>query len=505
MTTAQLRPLALYLLAAAALVVGYVLWAGNGFPLDDSWIHQVYGRNLAESGRWEFVRGVPSAASTSPLYTVLLASGYRLGVPYALWTHGLGVLALAGAAMLAHRLTARLAEGVVRLRWVAAAGGLAVLTAWHLIWAAAAGMETMLMSLWTLALLLAALNFAQGDGQHATQRGALYGLLSALALTTRPEGALLAVLIGVGVLVARPAGLWRWLVGAALVGVMASAPYFWLNWSLTGGLFPNTANAKQAMHAPFATTLSFPQRFWDMLYPLVAGGQVLLVPGVAVWCGVAIARRGRRLLLWLVPLLWAVGLVALYAERLYAPYQHGRYVMPLLPLLIVSGVVGTAWLVERARRTMIARVLARGLAATAALVFVAFVFSGAGVLRADVQVIEQEHVATALWLRDNLPPDQLLGIHDIGAVGYFAPRPLLDVAGLISPEVIPIIHDGDALWALLRARGATHFMGFADQLPTDDPNDPHLCPLYQSDGTMSAALGGPMMRVYRLTWTGTCG
>src|SRR5690606_41130388 len=70
---------------AAALVVIYVQAAGGGFPLDDSWIHQVYGRNLAQTGQWAFITGQPSAASTSPLYTVLLAAGYRLNSSYAVF------------------------------------------------------------------------------------------------------------------------------------------------------------------------------------------------------------------------------------------------------------------------------------------------------------------------------------------------------------------------------------------------------------------------------------
>ena len=53
------------LTVALAMVVLYVATGGGGFPLDDSWIHQTYARNLAQTGQWAFVPGVPSAASTS--------------------------------------------------------------------------------------------------------------------------------------------------------------------------------------------------------------------------------------------------------------------------------------------------------------------------------------------------------------------------------------------------------------------------------------------------------
>ena len=69
---------------AAISVAGYVAFSAAkyriGFPLDDAWIHQTYARNLALRGEWAFIPGKPSAGSTSPLWSVLLAPGYRLGL-----------------------------------------------------------------------------------------------------------------------------------------------------------------------------------------------------------------------------------------------------------------------------------------------------------------------------------------------------------------------------------------------------------------------------------------
>lgn len=501
-----------FLLLSSILVIAYVLTAGGGFPLDDSWIHQVYGRNLATTGRWEFISGVPSAGSTSPLYTVLLAAGYLIGVPYLLWTHLLGTLALAAAGMIAVRLTERLItllEPEPRMPTLLPIfAGLSVIVSWHMVWAAVSGMETMLICTFTLALLYTALL------EHSPQRtliyGGLFGALAALAAATRPESILLTGLIGLGVLIARPQGTWRsvivWSIGAALGFAVLIAPYLLLNLQLTGGLLPNTAAAKQAMAAPTRILFTFPQRFLQMLYSLIAGGQLLLASGMLffAWRFARALRQNRRAVFGLVPLIWAVGLTALYAERLFAPQQHGRYIIPILPLMLVTGVIGTFWLMRVGRRNRIGRVLSRSLALTALFVFIAYAVIGATVYRADVQIIQQEQVASALWIGQHLPPNALIGIHDIGAVGYFAPRPMLDVAGLITPEVIPIIHDVDALWALLRERGAQYFMGFPDQIPGDNPDQPFLCPIFRSNGTASADAGGPMMVIYALAWDGVC-
>mgnify|MGYP000433304428 FL=1 len=65
------------IIVIVALMLGllYLAVGGGSFPLDDSWIHQTYARNLALYGEWAFTPGIASTASTSPLYTVVLAVG----------------------------------------------------------------------------------------------------------------------------------------------------------------------------------------------------------------------------------------------------------------------------------------------------------------------------------------------------------------------------------------------------------------------------------------------
>ncbi|HEX2908279.1 MAG TPA: hypothetical protein VHO69_15515, partial [Phototrophicaceae bacterium] len=485
--------------------------ANGGFPLDDSWIHQVYGRNLAQTGQWAFVPGIPSAASTSPLYTVLLALGYALNVPYTLWTHTLGALALWLAGVFGARLAERLLPENPSIGLVA---GLALVLAWHLIWAAASGMETMLFSLWTLVLLTLAwqeLDEPKGAGRAPFLRGVIFGVATALAVMTRPEIIGLAGLIGLVMLAVRPQNSWRpflfWAGGAVLgFGVMIT-PYLALNLQLTGGLLPNTAAAKQAEYAPIIEHLSYPARLWEMFKPLFAGGQWLLVPGI-IYFVIVVGRQiriARNAWFYLLPVAWALALIALYAARLPAPYQHGRYVIPALPALIVSGVVGSAWMLRDGRFSLLGRVVSRALAVAAALGFIYFVFAGASVYSRDVQIIDEEMVRAAQWIADQLPPEERLVVHDIGAVGYFAPRFILDLAGLVSPEIVPFIHDKDRLWDWMQQHDARYLMAFPDQIPGKTTDDPRLCAVFGTGGTASPAAGGPNMAVYRLAWDGVCG
>src|SRR3990172_5294899 len=179
----------LALLALAALVCAVFAFTaietfGTGFPLDDAWIHQTYARNLGLQGEWAYLPGVPSAGSTSPLWTALLALGYRLGIDPYVWVEAWGVFLLAAAGYVGSRWVAARSPHLGRLAW--AAGALLVLE-WHLVWAGLSGMETLAQA-FTILLVFYAL--------EARWPPAVIGLLVGAGVWIRPDALLLLLPIG---------------------------------------------------------------------------------------------------------------------------------------------------------------------------------------------------------------------------------------------------------------------------------------------------------------------
>src|ERR1700690_4608252 len=136
---------------AIAAIIGAVIYLFTsafidriGFPLDDSWIHQTYARNLALHGQWAFQLGHPSAGSTAPLWTFLLAIGVWLGLAPYFWTYLIGALTLFGLGVLTEA-TARslLLAYRPRVPWL----GVFFVAEWHFLLAAMSGMETLLDAL----------------------------------------------------------------------------------------------------------------------------------------------------------------------------------------------------------------------------------------------------------------------------------------------------------------------------------------------------------------------
>ena len=447
----HLRYFPLFVLIAGLGVAAYVgasaLGGSAGFPLDDAWIHHTYARSFAATDQLAYVPGQPSAGSTSPLWTLLIAVGYRLNVDYRLWTYALGALSLALCAWLASQLSLRLWPERRRLAWAA---GLLCLFDWHLVWAAASGMETVLFA----ALALAVMEHAARQDLRPRD-GLMLGLLGGLLTVTRPEGLLLVAMAGVVAMLrsAQHDRYMRFMLAFVAGFATPVVPAAWLNLRASGAVFPNTFYAKQQEYAVyFSSVAAWLPRALEVLAAPFVGAQLLLLPGLLVEAIAALRRlRDRSTWAYALPIVWMAAHLGVYLLRLPVVYQHGRYVIPVIPIVILYGVHGTARILQKLERYRIARPAWVGsvIVATAA-----FWLVGAGAYRVDVNIIENEIVASARWIESNTPPGALVAAHDIGAIGYFSRRPLLDLAGLVSPEVIPIIRDEAALLALLRSREA---------------------------------------------------
>ncbi|MGQ9626720.1 MAG: hypothetical protein ACUVV0_07430 [Anaerolineae bacterium] len=535
---------ALYL-GNAALHVGHL-----GFPLDDAWIFQTYARNLARYGELSYYPGHPSSGSTGPLWTIMVSAGYFLGLDFRLWTYILGGCSLVLTGIMACLLSLRLFP---EERWASMGSGLFCALEWHLVWAAFSGMETALFTALSLALLERYLAVAEENEPGRSLWPFLgLGLLGGLLTLTRPEGAVLFGLIGLGLL-----GRWlsfpaRRLLPALLISLgfaLLIAPYLAYNLRASGLLFPNTFYAKQREYAVLLE-MPFPARLWRVFWPTIVGGQVLLLPGfvlagyktlrgnkpqrftIARWpanrnsqaeSSSALKRtfkhalaclsfepedfifrlRGAHKLLAkfshypIIPLIWWAAFFIIYAVRLPVNYQHGRYLIPTIPVLIIYGMAGTTALVRLSR---LARLFSQaGLGAIGATLLLFWAFLGPRAYAADVGFIEGEMVNVARWLNENTPEDALIAVHDIGAIGYYTERPLLDLAGLITPEVIPFIRDEERLLSFIAEKGADYLVTFPSWYPRL-VQDLRLRPVYCTNYAWSVQAGADNMFVYEARW-----
>ena len=473
--------LMVWLMACTGYLISSSRNAGLGFPLDDAWIHQTYARNLSESLSWGFAPDNPSAGSTSPLWTGLISIGYFLSIRPLFWTLLLGLIVQVLLAFVcAAWVEARTPD---RPGWIWAFA--LILLEWHLIWAALSGMEILLYSLLVSGLFLAL--------SKLSAKPIWAGILIALGVWIRPDALLLLLPAGWVVLFRSRKRITSRLLGGVwmMIGfLILFIPYLMFNHALDGSFWPSTFYAKQAEYAVMRD-LPLVRRLVDQLAQPLTGMGLILLPGV-VWN----IYQDVRCRDWvrLSPILWALAFLGAYALRLPVTYQHGRYAMPVIPVLIVLGTEGLINFRKPLSDGTWTKILARTWSVSLLAVGLVFLALGARAYGMDVAVIQTEMVQTSRWIAGHTEGDALVAAHDIGALGYFGDRSILDLAGLISPEVIPILRDEAALARLLNERGADYLMTFPGWYLDLTSG---LTPVYISAGVYSPELGGENMVVYR--------
>lgn len=409
-------PLTLYLLREHAIA------GAPGLPLDDPWIHLHFARNIAEGHGFSYNPGTPVAGATAPLWTLLLAAGVALGGATLSVVKLLGIGCTLGAALATRRLA--LAFGAERAP--ARMAGVALVWAGPVAWGALSGMEVGLAALLVASALLA----------HARDRVWATALLAALAVLARPEAALLVPLL----LIARPVTAGRTAIFAGVTAAVL-APAVWFALATTGTPVPGPAAAKieggllgwlGGTREPLDRALL--QRPGQFLHEWIGWLwlthwflPVLLVPLlVLAWW-----RGGRA---WL----WPAAALVLHplAMALLAPYrgpgfQEGRYSIHLLPLALAL-----LWGVA----------LRRGVALRVTYLAIALglLVPASARYAWGVQNINAMQVAIGRWAAEHTPPSARLALNDVGAIAFVSRRPVIDLMGLVTPEIRAYRREGEA-------------------------------------------------------------
>ncbi|HEX3177097.1 MAG TPA: hypothetical protein VHZ49_10510 [Methylomirabilota bacterium] len=450
-----------------------------GFPLDDSWIHLHFARHLAEGAGFAYNLGQPVSGSTAPLWTLLLAAGALVAGATLAMVKTLGVAAGIAAALVVRR--AALAFGAPP----AAALSAAVTLLWTgaFAWGALSGMEVMLAALLVGAALLAL-------ARDATWATALAGALAALA---RPEAILLTPLLAA----ARPLTLRRALI-FTIVTVAALAPFVAFSYATVGRPVPATAVAKVEggllgwlggiRESPLTTWGIRPRDFSIEWTRWLFQTHVLLplaLPSIAlVW------TRGNRALgvVGLALLVHPLGM-ALLAPYRGPAFQEGRYSIHLLPIAVVLLTIALAKGM-RARPILVLAPLALALLPLSA---------AAERYAWGVQNINAMQVHLGRWLERNTAVDATLAVNDIGAIAFFSRRPVLDLMGLVTPEILPYRREGESgIVRFVQQRCPDYVVIFPAWFPELSARRDVLTPIYATRLAHNEVSGGPEMVVYRL-------
>lgn len=493
--------------AACLVYLGAELFlvGGLGFPLDDSWIHLQFARNLAAGRGLSYNPGELVTGSTAPLWTALLSLLFWLPGNVLAWTKLLGIAFHAAGVSAAWRLARELGLG----RGLAGLAAVLTLTTSWLVWSALSGMEVPLfffLSVWGLLLHL--------RERRRPEAPPLSAAVLAVASLARPEGLLLLVLALLDrllvfereeeVLVWRRPPLRPILIGLLFAALALIGPLLAYRWA-GGSFLPTTFGAKGAGLRQMLPNLGYVHTVIGVFFrsqPFLA----LLAPTGIV---ALISRLGTREDRGLLPALWVLGLPLAYSLLAPGPTKlmgnFGRYYFPLLPVVIVLGTLGLEPAARALRRRPLGALLAGLILTTALWGF------GQGAVRyaRHVANVEDSDVKIARWLAGRVPADAVLAVNDIGAIKFLLPNPVLDLAGIANPEirheVSRIMAETGLPWqeamaeAIVRRR-PDYVVVFPKWLKALD-SDPRFRAVYRLKIPDNITMGGDEIVVYAMAWT----
>ena len=446
----------LFFAAAAALMVflgfEYRHVGHAGFPLDDTWIHFQLARNLSLGQGMVFNPGEPVSASSAPLWTLAIAGLHFIS------TDPVVGVKIFGSVLL--WLTGMFTWGIARTtglgRWWSVLCGMSVVVTPRLVWGALSGMEICLYT--ALATGGVWVHLATWNRR---QLSLWVAILFALAALARPECLLLF-----------PLALWdrarvisrdilnhvKWPI---ILYCCLLAPWIVFNLWVSGKPLPSTYYAKvgdygalgAAMNLDFSqlakTLLYYPLIQCQELIRLAAQDNLLLACAALLGLATMVSNRDRGRMSLFIPLVLVLfpvirGIIAPFKGPLF---QHGRYVAHMVPLLVVVGALGLQRALEFVHSSAPVR---KGLLeARSAIVWgLTIAVSAVGVSQygklyaLNVAEIEEMHIDMARWVAANTPPESVIASHDVGALGYFSGRKVLDTVGLVTPGVIEYLRPG---------------------------------------------------------------
>jgi hypothetical protein len=412
-------------LAAIMAVTLYVGLSQDPRSLDDAYITYRYARNIAQGRGFVYNVGEPVLGTTTPFYTLLLAGLSFICRDIPTLSHIVGVLAWV--------LCVPVIYGIAEADGDRIAG----LVAASLIGVNALFLQVLTMeTTWYVLVTLLAFFF------YVRKRLTLAGLCAGLAFLTRWDGVLvIGVLLFAGMLEAwvlqEKREHFPW---ALLVALCVIVPWLAYSQVTFGSIFPNTFFAKagqgwkEGLGGPEIGP--FTRGLVSIARSAFIENRLFVLPLGFFLMGMFSVFRSR--VKWWPVLLWTAAYFAGYA--VLGVLRFSWYYPPLVPafvLLVGQGIEGFIDLLAPVSKWR-QRGLAIFLIGLCLIPNLDWLIANR---RSEMSDRLATYVGVGEWLRASTPSDSSVATIEIGVVGYYSDRTIVDTMGLVSPEMIGHLQD----------------------------------------------------------------
>lgn len=432
-----------WMLLSATLIGVFLLSSFNTWAYDDPFISYRYAENLRKGLGFVYNPGERLLSTTTPLFTLILALSSYIWPDLPQLANLLGVITLVFGGIFLWDLGHTWNIPIVG--WA----GLLLYPTFPLV-VETLGSETPLY----LAFCIGAFTF------YARTRYLLAGIFIALAILTRPDALLIPLILGFDyVLRIKRTSSWK----VVAIFIVPSLLWFVFAWLYFGDPLPVTLDVKQNQ-ATMAISQKFAPGILTILQYYVIRWFYWIELVVAI---IGLFYLGWKARQWLLFLAWPVFYFIAYA--LLGVSRYFWYYAALVPgfmVLVGSGIAAISrWTQvvyekESDRENYISdnafgdqerfNLRLAGFLILFLLIFQVYDLWNLGNtpdMRFGI------YRAAGEWLQANTSPGDEVGVMEVGIIGYYAQRPMVDFAGLIQPQVAERLsedttYEDAAIWAI---------------------------------------------------------
>lgn len=382
---------------------------------DDTFIYLQYARNLAGGDGFSFNAGEPSYGITSPLWALLLSVPYLLGFDgywfsriidlfFALFSVVM-FYKLSGIAI--SKLTGYEQDNKASLQQLST--GIFILNVWFLRWAFT-GLETSLAVFIILSLTYAV--FKDRDYLTSTLAGFLFLI--------RPESFIFFIFFVLYLLLFKKS--WKKSLICILIFAVLIIPWIIYARVAFGTIVPNTALGKSTFTFSFSVITEQLKRIAGTV--VFSDAVELILSALSI---IYLVRK-KRINEYLLIVFWILGLITLYIVT--DADIISRYLLIMLPFFTLLGV--QVLCVFPSKQKIIAVTF-----------FIAALFQSQVLYYTYVQPhvtnfsqgLNSCLIPIGKWTNENTPQNSIVLVNDVGAIGYYSGRYIIDAAALINMDL----------------------------------------------------------------------
>jgi len=403
-----------YLFLAAAVIL-FISDTVQKFPYtaDDTFIYMQYARNIAGGGGFSFNAGEPSYGVTSPFWVIILTIPYFIGINAFWFSKILDLVCAVLAVIVFYRLAKLLFAGESGNFLSLLASSLFVLNIWFIRWSFT-GMETNLAVLTMLLILYL----------YYKKSFAICFFMLGLFFLIRPEGFVLFLVVLPAVIIEKYKSLnteFKSIILYIFLFAVSTVPFLIFAELTFGTFLANTTLGKSTLTLSLNTITAQLIEITKTIAPS-SGVEILL----ALIFLITIIKN-KNFKRYFVLILWPAGLLLLYI--ITDSDIISRYFMIIIPVFTLLAVK----MIELLKRKQTAGIIFFIII----LLISQFTFYKYVKPHTDnfSKGIKESLIPIGEWFNSNTAKGTRILVNDVGAIGYFSNRYIIDAAALINRDL----------------------------------------------------------------------